>query len=1447
MKKNLLFAILCVLGLFGTLNAQDVVTIDGTVGEYTKSTSKYVPAYCAQKWAVSQQYYMAEEIGKSTGTIETIAFKTADVATEAGKTFKRKLVVYMLNTEDYAVVGKTMKQVSATDQVFADSVEFTSNAWVTIDIADFEYTGKNVLVCVNDVTGVNVSGGITFDCYKSSFTIDGSNASRSFYLKPATDATSAFDPTASALMASSSNNPVPFVKFTFAEGTTEEYAEPSDPTNFVATALNESKIQLTWDAAAETQGYNIYEGTEFVANVEGTSYIVRNISEAGEHCYTIKGANGPKESTGVTACDTIVTKRVKAITVGKTGDYDSQMVPMILYTQNSWVEQIYTAAEIGKACTIERISFATKPQNNYSTPFATKEIKIYLAETTKTDCADMTLTAQTDLKLVFSDTDIIIGDQEWETFELDEPFVYNGEKNLAVVVAKSADVTSTQYFWHTNNIPNGALYATTATYPDATTEVKANGQRAVIRFAWETEAIEPVAPVVEAAATSDTTITLTWAAVEDATSYNIYSADTLVASVTKTTYTVTGLTAETEYAFVVKAVNEFGESAASNEAKATTLAATSDPEGPVTPEKPETGYFPTTFYYDFENGKLDGLTVIDANEDGTTWQFVDGMNGGLDDGKGVYSGEVGKNEANDYLISATKCSMTETSEFSFAFTPYVEVVAGSIIYFREKLAVVVSEDGETFENVWTYEFDEYIKWQDTTISLKAYAGKDLYIGIHHYGSEDGLRLDNIKLDSKEPSVPANFKAEAAPTTITLTWDAVANATSYNVYAVTKEVVEEVETLKYTEVKKDLKETKFVVEGLTYETEYSYTVTAVNEYAESKYAAVVTVTTLGEPLPEGVELLLKETFESYTVGDKIAEKGADYWTTWSKDPGSSEDGVVAELEGNKCGHLTYGVDQVLLLGGYKAGVFELEYDIYVPEGKGAYYNILHEFNGSNSLWALQAYLQMTDTGEGKPVIKPGHGTIHAGKNAVADLPCVYNGWMHFRIYININTDKAEFYYTLPNGEEKLAFDWQWKQDSFGEKIAGRKLDAMGFFPPVENTEYYIDNLMLKRIGGETATIVNFSEENIEASMACDDMSSVELEIENAGTSVVEYKAWVDYGKGEMSENMATVTYALEDFTNATAIGWTADEPVTFEIAALFPSTAYSNSVMGTYITDAAYFLGEWKTSDGAVVPMLEPGTDMTFRIYSQGINGIPGAVLAEKTIPCDSILLDWNFVTFDTPVALTGFDFYIAVEMTQCVKGAALVLDGNKDTALTGYADLCRQSKGEFKSLTEFTEGQKYGNWTLAVNCTGNPIQGGWAELSKKSGELQIDAKETINVEFSTFGLKKGETYNANIFFQTDTELGNIELPISLYIWGEDVEEILSNTYNIYPNPTTAKVTVEGENINYIAVYNSVGQLVKVVKTQDNVVDMSAYDNGVYFFNIIDNAGNSSVQRVVVAK
>ena len=90
--------------------------------------------------------------------------------------------------------------------------------------------------------------------------------------------------------------------------------------------------------------------------------------------------------------------------------------------------------------------------------------------------------------------------------------------------------------------------------------------------------------------------------------------------------------------------------------------------------------------------------------------------------------------------------------------------------------------------------------------------------------------------------------------------------------------------------------------------------------------------------QDVEILIEDDFEEYTVGNKIATEaiaaGNGWWTTWGQVPGGSEDGVVADFDGSKCGHLTFGNDQVLKLGGTSSGVYDLEFDILIPNGKGS---------------------------------------------------------------------------------------------------------------------------------------------------------------------------------------------------------------------------------------------------------------------------------------------------------------------------------------------------------------------------------------------------------------------------------------------------------------------------------------------------------------------------------
>ena len=126
---------------------------------------------------------------------------------------------------------------------------------------------------------------------------------------------------------------------------------------------------------------------------------------------------------------------------------------------------------------------------------------------------------------------------------------------------------------------------------------------------------------------------------------------------------------------------------------------------------------------------------------------------------------------------------------------------------------------------------------------------------------------------------------------------------------------------------------------------------------------------GSLMAQEPQVLISDGFEEYETGSKIAvasqAAGHDWWTTWSQQPGSAEDGVVAEYNGSKCGYLTYGVDQVLLLGDEQNGVYDLEFDIMVPQGKNGYFNILHDFNGQGSTWALESYLHMSGSSTSAP--------------------------------------------------------------------------------------------------------------------------------------------------------------------------------------------------------------------------------------------------------------------------------------------------------------------------------------------------------------------------------------------------------------------------------------------------------------------------------------------------
>lgn len=569
-----------------------------------------------------------------------------------------------------------------------------------------------------------------------------------------------------------------------------------------------------------------------------------------------------------------------------------------------------------------------------------------------------------------------------------------------------------------------------------------------------------------------------------------------------------------------------------------------------------------------------------------------------------------------------------------------------------------------------------------------------------------------------------------------------------------------------------------------------------------------------------EVLVDESFEEYTVGDKIAQAaiaaGYDYWTTWSNAPGGAEDGVVAEMDDSQVGHFTYNNDQVLLLGNQTEGSIIASFDMFIPTGKDAYNNILHAFAGSGSQWATEVHFKTSSNGT----------CIEAG-GETTNFECPYDEWFNLRYEIDLDNDIAAFFV-----EDEEIVTWQFSLKTDG--TAGlRQLAAMNFFPPTSAavSEYYVDNIFVMKQGGASAPHLVINPDNVTASLEEDDMTTVEVKIENSGNSIGDWSGYLEFGQGVSGSGTAELYY--HNGAEGNNIGSNTNEFVR-EMAIRLPANAYAGTAMGMKITSAKFLVG---TSNKSA------DDHYTFRVYGQGMNGQPGEILAEKTIT-STALGTWIEATFDEEVYMTGQIMWIGVELLQAAGEFPLTMDGGNYGEMQD-GNWLSTSGGNFSHC--YSAGNFEGAWMITANCQGTLVPGTWATINKTEGSIMGGANEIVTLTLNTIGLTE-EHYAAKLIIDSNDPVSpHIEIPVSLqHVTG--VEETVEQLASIYPNPANSMVTLNGENLNSVAIYNMAGQLIRIVKLNSvsNNIDMNV-EAGVYFFSVYDNYGNNSVQRVVITK
>ena len=356
MKKKFILLMMIVLTLLGgvnqnVLNAQDEVTIGGDATSYQVG----YPIAFNYNYQLSQHVYTASEINHAAGIIEKIAFKVNVTQT-------RNLTFYLKNTTTESLTN--WESYTDADMVFNSDAISTAptDGWITFELdTPFEYTGGNILLVASDNTG------------SYTYTYQAGNAYKTLS-RNATFYVNGSSPVSASGGFSSTRQPS--IRFTFGE--VQDDLEPATPTNLVATAVNHTSIQLTWDAAENAKSYKVYQnGTSIFAST--TSYLVEGLNANTEYCFTVTGVRGQKESAASEqACATTAkAPLVKEVLVGA-GDVEANYIPTYTYYNYSTTQQIYTADELGfGAGNVTKIAF----YNNGSA--VSRNIDVYITNTTK--------------------------------------------------------------------------------------------------------------------------------------------------------------------------------------------------------------------------------------------------------------------------------------------------------------------------------------------------------------------------------------------------------------------------------------------------------------------------------------------------------------------------------------------------------------------------------------------------------------------------------------------------------------------------------------------------------------------------------------------------------------------------------------------------------------------------------------------------------------------------------------------------------------------------------------------------------------------------------------------------------------------------------------------------------------------------------------------------------
>ena len=191
---------------------------------------------------------------------------------------------------------------------------------------------------------------------------------------------------------------------------------------------------------------------------------------------------------------------------------------------------------------------------------------------------------------------------------------------------------------------------------------------------------------------------------------------------------------------------------------------------------------------------------------------------------------------------------------------------------------------------------------------------------------------------------------------------------------------------------------------------------------------------------------------------------------------------------------------------------------------------------------------------------------------------------------------------------------------------------------------------------------------------------------------------------------------------------------------------------------------------------------------------------------------------------------------------------------------------ETSQLTIEIMQDKYGNHTTweflssdnTVLASGGPykyLPNANTELHTYNVEVKADCYKLVIYDSYMNGINNGDGEG---YYRILDEVGNVivdgngkftDMTYSILSveQGGSVNEMSASAYKVYPNPAKDVLTIKGKSMSQVKIYNSLGQIVKSIETNDDIVEVNVenFQNGMYFINIINKDGRMSSRKVIV--